>query len=177
MDIFQIDAHLVKIEGRPIHCGVGKNGFTTDKTEGDNKTPCGKFLLTKLYYRADHIELSELRTCLPIQKITPYCGWSDDPNDLVSYNHYIKKPYAYSHEDLWRDDHVYDLIISTSHNTDPAVAHRGSAIFIHIARENDQKEIMPTAGCLSLKKDDLIGVISQLTPESRWVIPDALAKN
>ena len=48
---------------------------------------------------------------------------------------------------LWRDDHLYDLIIEIDHNTRPRVAGRGSAVFILIWRG---QTAAPTAGCVAL---------------------------
>ena len=43
-------------------------------------------------------------------------------------------PYATAHEELWRGDHLYDIVIETSHNKRPRIQGRGSAIFFHLAR-------------------------------------------
>ena len=47
---------------------------------------------------------------------------------------------------LKRDDHLYDFIVEIDHNTAPRIAGRGSAVFLHLAREN----FGPTAGCVSM---------------------------
>ena len=47
---------------------------------------------------------------------------------------------------LKRDDHLYDFIIEIDHNTRPRIAGRGSAVFLHLARDN----FGPTAGCVSM---------------------------
>jgi L,D-peptidoglycan transpeptidase YkuD (ErfK/YbiS/YcfS/YnhG family) len=48
---------------------------------------------------------------------------------------------------LWRDDHLYDLLVELDHNTRPRIAGRGSAVFIHLARPG----LKPTAGCIGLR--------------------------
>ena len=37
---------------------------------------------------------------------------------------------------LRRDDHLYDFIVEIDHNTQPRIAGRGSAVFLHLARAN-----------------------------------------
>ena len=34
-------------------------------------------------------------------------------------------------KNLWREDQAYDLVIETSHNTNPIIKGKGSAIFVH----------------------------------------------
>jgi hypothetical protein len=59
---------------------------------------------------------------------------------------------------LWRDDPLYDLVIELDHNTRPRIAGRGSAVFIHLAREG----FLPTAGCVALRGDDLRRLLPRL---------------
>ena len=53
---------------------------------------------------------------------------------IRNYNRLVKLPYAASHEELWRDDHLYDLVVVLGFNDDPVVPGKGSAIFLHLAR-------------------------------------------
>ena len=73
--------------------------------------------------RADR--LSPPVTKLPIKAIAEHDGWCDDPAD-PNYNRPIVRPYAASHEALWRDDGLYDLVVVLGHNRDPALAARSS---------------------------------------------------
>jgi L,D-peptidoglycan transpeptidase YkuD (ErfK/YbiS/YcfS/YnhG family) len=59
---------------------------------------------------------------------------------------------------LWREDHLYDLIVELDHNTRPRIPFRGSAVFIHFAR----RDFTPTAGCVALKRGDLQKLLSLL---------------
>jgi len=63
-----------------------------------------------------------------------------------------------------REDGLYDLIIEISHNDRPRIAGRGSAVFIHIAREN----FGPTAGCVALRPRDLLRLLERLSPTT-WI--------
>ena len=78
-------------------------------------------------------------------------GWCDDPKSK-KYNQLIKLPTKYSHENLYRIDNIYDLILVLNYNMKPTIKNKGSAIFIHITRKNYKK----TKGCIAIKKDDLI---------------------
>src|SRR5262249_60055836 len=63
---------------------------------------------------------------------------------------------------LWRDDHLYDVIIEIDHNTRPRVAGRGSAVFLHIARPDRS----PTAGCIAFAARDLRRLLPRLGPDT-----------
>ena len=67
---------------------------------------------------------------------------------------------------LRRDDHLYDFIVEIDHNTSPRIAGRGSAVFLHLAREN----FGPTAGCVSMTKSAMLRLLQRLGPETRIVI-------
>lgn len=141
-------------------CSVtfGKNGFTTDKQEGDKKTPVGTFSLGCVYYRADRVVRPE--TQLRCIEITSRMGWCDDPSS-PHYNTLVKLPFEGSHEELWHQDHVYDIIVDVQYNQNPTIPGKGSAIFIHLKGET------PTAGCLAFDYTDLIAVLERLTLTSR----------
>ncbi len=67
---------------------------------------------------------------------------------------------------LTRADALYDFIIELDHNTRPRVAGRGSAVFIHAARQG----FAPTAGCVALKLPALRRLIARLGPHTRFRI-------
>jgi L,D-peptidoglycan transpeptidase YkuD (ErfK/YbiS/YcfS/YnhG family) len=118
---------------------LGRSGIKANKREGDGGTPRGTFLLRRLWWRADRAPRP--RTRLPVRRIGRYDGWCEDPRDR-RYNRPVQVPKQSTADRLWRTDRLYDLIIEISHNTRPRVAGRGSAVFIHIARE----KFGPTAG-------------------------------
>lgn len=144
--------------GRTYTCAVGKNGFSADKKEGDGCTPLGIFPLRECWYRADKIAAPQ--TNLPLKIITKNDGWCDDLNS-PDYNKHIKLPYDSSHEKLWREDDVYDLIIPLGYNDSPIIRGKGSAIFLHIAKP----DYCGTEGCIALAKNDLLEILPLLSPE------------
>ena len=138
-------------------CHIGKMGISNNKREGDGTTPAGAFPLRKVFYRADKINRNSIKTSLPVEAITQYDGWCDDPTNS-EYNKKVKLPFAGNHEKLWREDDAYDLIIVVGYNDNPVIKGKGSAIFIHI-----NKKFPPTAGCISFSKNDLLTIIATLS--------------
>jgi L,D-peptidoglycan transpeptidase YkuD (ErfK/YbiS/YcfS/YnhG family) len=138
--------------GKRFDCTLGRAGVTIDKREGDGKTPVGTYPLRYLLYRADRLEKPE--TSLPCEILAADTGWCEDPSH-ADYNKQVKLPHSSVVDRMTRDDHLYDLTVVIGYNDEPVAAGRGSAIFMHLAREDRS----PTAGCVGLKKDDLIEVL------------------
>ena len=142
---------------------LGRGGIKANKREGDGGTPRGAFRLRQLWWRAD--KHPRPATALPVQRITPADGWCEDPADR-RYNRPIKVPANASADRLARKDNLYDFIIEIDHNTRPRVAGRGSAVFIHAAKQG----FAPTAGCVALEINTLRRIISRLGPRTRIVV-------
>ncbi len=64
---------------------------------------------------------------------------------------------------MWREDGLYDLLVVVGYNDDPPEGEWGSAIFLHIARE----DMSPTRGCVAFARDDLLELVTLLGPETR----------
>lgn len=141
---------------------IGKAGAiaASKKREGDGKTPLGRYRLECLYYRPDRLVLPNVP--LAHHAISARLGWCDDPS-AKAYNQLVHKPFSASHEDLVRQDQLYDGLIVLSHNRWPAVPGYGSAIFLHIAK-HDKGELKPTQGCLALRRSDFLAMLALLTP-------------
>lgn len=161
MNLKVISATELKFNGKTYRCAVGKNGFTHDKKEGDNCTPIGTFALRECWWRPDKLP-DEPATGLPTRIIQPDDAWCDAP-DAACYNRHVKRPFAPSHEKLWRDDDVYDLIVPMGYNDDPVVPGRGSAIFMHVARPG----YLGTEGCVALALNDLLEILRGVDADSR----------
>jgi len=89
-------------------------------------------------------------------------GWCDDSRSR-SYNQQIKLPNKFGHEKLFRNDNLYDLILVLNYNINPTIKYKGSAIFIHIAKNSYKK----TKGCIALKKEHLIELISKIKTNTK----------
>lgn len=154
---------ILRAGDRTYTCAIGRGGFRDDKCEGDGATPIGSFYLKQVYYRPDRLSVPE--TILPTQALTPHDGWCDDPAD-TAYNRMVTLPFDASHEKMWRDDTLYDVVIEISHNDNPPLPGAGSAVFIHIAKP----DYAPTEGCVALAKPDLLDVLKSTSTDSQIVI-------
>ncbi|MAK65240.1 MAG: hypothetical protein CMF75_10960 [Maricaulis sp.] len=156
---------LMTLGGRTVRAALGKGGITeaSDKREGDGATPLGRYPLRRVLYRPDRV--APPVTALPVRAIRPDDGWCDAPED-PAYNRPVRRPYAASHETLWREDGLYDLILVVGHNDDPPVPGLGSAIFLHCKRG----EYEPTQGCVALDPDDVRDFLRQARPGDHLVI-------
>ncbi len=142
----------------PFRCAIGRSGVSFDKREGDGATPLGRYPLRRVFFRQDRVAVPE--TVLPCLPITEDLGWCDDPDVPQSYNRAVRLPFSGSHERMWRDDHVYDIVVELGWNDSPPVPGLGSAIFMHLSRP----DWSPTEGCVALLEQDLRRVLSALGP-------------
>ena len=142
-----------------FRCSLGRHGVTNEKREGDGATPAGTFPLRRLLFRSDRLKLPNCN--LTSSTIQFNDGWCDDPNN-PAYNRPVTLPQEFSAERMWRDDHLYDLVVILGHNDDPIVPGLGSAIFLHVASGGYD----PTEGCIALAKEDLLTVLEEVSPKS-----------
>ena len=146
MQIIIIEKDTLLYDEFKFKCSIGKNGKTSKKIEGDNKTPKGLYTLGPLYYRKDR--LPKLSTKLKKIKIMKNFGWCDDVKSKF-YNKPIKTNINVRHEKLYRNDKKYDLLIPIEYNTKKPKKNKGSAIFLHLT--NNYKK---TQGCVAIKEKD-----------------------
>ena len=139
---------------RDYKCAIGRGGMVAGalKREGDGASPIGQWPLRRVFYRPDR--LAQPDTGLPCLPIRSDLGWCDDPED-PAYNQLVTLPFAASHEVMWREDNVYDVVVELGHNDDPPVPGPGSAIFLHVAKS----DYSPTEGCIALALEDLLSVL------------------
>jgi L,D-peptidoglycan transpeptidase YkuD (ErfK/YbiS/YcfS/YnhG family) len=83
-----------------------------------------------------------------------------------NYNRKIRHPYPASAEHMWREDDLYDVVVVLDHNMRPRIQGGGSAIFMHVARPGYK----PTAGCVALRRDHLLRLLTRLRRGTRLVI-------
>ncbi len=147
------------VGAKRVRCALGPGGIVAaaDKREGDGATPAGLWPLRSLLYRADR--LARPQSGLETRALRPDDGWCDAPDD-AHYNRAVTWPYPAGAEHLWREDGVYDLIVLLGYNDDPVIPGAGSAIFLHLARE----DYAPTQGCVALARDDLLTLLAGAAP-------------
>jgi L,D-peptidoglycan transpeptidase YkuD (ErfK/YbiS/YcfS/YnhG family) len=158
------DCQLI-VGAKKYHCVLGRSGVTAQKKEGDGATPLGDFTLEKVFYRADRIAKNTLHTQLPLIALQPNMGWCDDVHSPF-YNQQVQLPFTASHENLWRDDQLYNIIVVVAYNQKPIVKGKGSAIFLHVASD----DYRPTAGCIAFSQKDLLEILKVLGPRTHLKI-------
>jgi L,D-peptidoglycan transpeptidase YkuD (ErfK/YbiS/YcfS/YnhG family) len=146
-----------------LRCALGQTGIRVAKREGDHATPAGSYRLLALLQRYDR--LPRLRTAKTGRPIHPQDGWCDDPR-AGPYNCAVTLPSRVGHERLYRDDHVYDLLVILDHNQRPRVRGHGSAIFFHLARP----DYAGTEGCIAISRDDMRRLLPRLARHVRMRI-------
>tara|TARA_B100001063_G_scaffold96896_1_gene90538 strand:+ start:52 stop:543 length:492 start_codon:yes stop_codon:yes gene_type:complete len=140
-------------------CCIGKNGISSNKKEGDKKTPKGTYSLDSVYYRSDRI--SKFETKLKKIKIKKDMGWCDDVNSKF-YNKLIKLNKNIKHEKLYQKSNNYDLLIPIKYNMIRTKKNKGSAIFLHLT--NNYKK---TLGCVALKKKDMFILLKIINSKTK----------
>jgi len=140
-------------------CSIGKKGFTSNKIEGDKKTPKGTYSLGPLFYRKDKIKTPI--TKLKKKIIKKSMGWCDDTNSFF-YNKLIKIKKKIKHEKMYRSDSKYNIIIPIHYNAFNTKKNKGSAIFLHLT--NNYKR---TLGCIALKEKDMLILLRLINKKTK----------
>ena len=153
----------LKYKDLKFKCALGKAGVGEKRVEGDNITPKGTYKIIQIYYRKDRIK--KISSKFKLIKIKKNMGWCNDPRSK-KYNQLIKLPSKYTYERLFRKDNLYDLILVLNYNINPIIKNKGSAIFIHITKNKYKK----TAGCVALKKSNLLKLIKVVKKKTKVII-------
>ena len=159
MKIIIIEKDTLLYDEFKFKCSIGKNGKTTKKIEGDNKTPKGLYTLGPLYYRKDR--LPKPSTKLKKIEIMKNFGWCDDVKSKF-YNKPIKTNINVRHEKLYRNDKKYDLLIPIEYNSKRPKKNKGSAIFLHLT-SNYKK----TQGCVAIKEKDMLILLNLINKKTK----------
>ena len=160
MTIFVKNKHTLQIDEFEFRCCIGKKGSTSNKKEGDKKSPKGTFQIENLYFRENRIK--KPLTLLKCIKIKKDMGWCDDINFPKKYNKLIKIEKKIRHEKLKRKDNKYNLLIPIKYNFKNPITGMGSCIFIHLT-----KNYKPTAGCIALKEKDFLILLKLINKDSK----------
>ncbi len=160
MIIYLKNKQTLIVDEFQFKCAIGKKGISKKKKEGDQKTPKGIFKLDNLYYRKDRI--IKPQTKLKCIRIKRNMGWCDDVKNTKYYNKLIRVNKSSRHEKLYRKDHKYDLLIPIKYNFKKPIMGLGSCIFIHLTNNYS-----PTAGCVSLKKNDFLIFLKLISKKTK----------
>ena len=157
---------VLSLGARQFPCALGRSGLAATKREGDGGTPTGDFPLREIRYRPDRIPPPSTKG-LAVRPLQVTDGWCDAPAD-PAYNQPVRLPYPASAEKMWRDDHLYDLLAVIGYNDAPTVPGRGSAIFLHVARDGTPPtRFAPTEGCVAVRLEDLLAILAETTRSTR----------
>ena len=159
MNIYVKDQNTLIFDDFKFKCCIGKNGFTKNKIEGDQKTPSGTFELDNLYYRKDRLKKPTTKLNTKIIRLS--MGWCNDTKSL-KYNKLIKISKKFKYEKMFRKDYKYDLVLPIKYNMKKVIINKGSAIFIHLT-----KSYKPTAGCIGLKKNDFLILLKLINKKTK----------
>ena len=154
---------FLKYKDLKFKCALGKAGIGQKKLEGDQITPKGTYKIVKIYFRKDR--LKKISSKFKLIEIKKNMGWCDDPKSK-KYNQLIKLPSKYSHENLYRENSIYDLILVLNYNMNPIIKNKGSAIFIHIAN----KKFKNTEGCIAIEKKNLVRLVKIINKKTLVII-------
>ena len=142
-----------------IKCAIGKKGIGYKRKEGDLITPSGQFKIKFILYRKDRVKIL---TKLKKKVIKKNMGWCDDPKS-IHYNKLVKLPFGHKYEKLYKKENIYDIILVLNYNMNPIKKNKGSAIFIHVSKNNYKK----TEGCVAIKKVNLIKLLKEINPNTK----------
>lgn len=157
-----------------LKVSVGKSGLAwgrglhvipeneDEKQEGDGKAPAGIFLLgtsfgyspKSTFAKFPYKQATERDYFVDDIASSDYNSWVSIPNDKANE----PKTYWNSVELMKRKDHLYEWGVVVKHNQNPSIASKGSAIFLHIWRE----EGAPTLGCTAMPKEDILDLLQWL---------------
>ena len=174
-----------RVVGPAIPACVGRNGLGwglgehvdgpgPKKREGDGRGPAGVFQLGTAFGYSPSPPAG-LR--VPYRQATPR-DYFVDAVGSPDYNQWRHIPAGQANdpgarwesaERMRRDDDLYALGMVVAHNPPPAVAGRGSAIFLHVWRGPGS----PTSGCTSISRADLLQVLTWLRPDARPLLVQA----
>ncbi len=129
----------------PYPISIGKGGLTTQKIEGDLKTPIGSFALKKAFGFTDKPKFLKM----PYTKIgkTTFC--IDDPASCHYNTITTTLKSDWKSAEIMADypiQYEYGLVIESN---------VGSCLFIHIWKEENH----PTAGCIALAKEHMLQIL------------------
>ena len=88
-------------------------------------------------------------------------GWCDDSYNK-NYNKEIVLNKKNKGEKLFRKDNAYDILIVIEYNTKKKQPFKGSAIFIHLTKNNK-----PTVGCIALKEKDFLILLRLINKKTK----------
>jgi L,D-peptidoglycan transpeptidase YkuD (ErfK/YbiS/YcfS/YnhG family) len=147
--------------GPSVAAWFGSAGLSRHTNEGRSATPIGSFTLTQAFgHDADP------GTALPYVRTTPDDWWISEAGPLYNTRQRCAASCAFNrgdpNEHLYFETPYYDYAVVIDYNTRNAPGGvqqgAGSAFFLHVSVGE------PTAGCISIAKDQLVRIMQWLRP-------------
>lgn len=144
-------------------CALGRAGISAFKREGDGATPLARMRCLG-GFRSNFYH-SFPRSVLPFRRIREQDGWCDASGD-ANYNRLVRLPYRKSAEKMQRKDGLYAIGLILDWNSTERKMARGSAIFMHLSRNN----YAPTEGCIALTRRDMARLLPHISRRTKIVV-------
>ncbi|MFI7430644.1 L,D-transpeptidase [Micromonospora sp. NPDC049836] len=162
LETFRKVGHRWRPVSAPLPARIGAKGFSDNHVEGVATTPTGVYSFGPTMYGI----AANPGVRYPYHPIVTNDWWNENP-DSSAYNtfqHTTTNPGGYS-EALWQERPAYTHFAVITYNMAPNVPKpvpgAGSGIFLH---EFSTTPSGPTAGCVSLSHEHLVGVLTWLDP-------------
>lgn len=142
---------------KDIPVNLGRSGVVSaqQKQEGDGATPAGLYKLRRAF------GYEPFTSKMPYIQVTERHRWIDDVDSPLYNQLIVGITTAKSYETMKRQDELYKLGLVVEYNTEPIVAGKGSAIFMHIRKGPG----IPTSGCIAMEEKDIKKILKWLKPE------------
>ena len=147
--------------GPHVAAWVGSDGLSRHPSESRSATPIGSFTLTQAFGHDP-----DPGTSLRYVHTTPADWWISQPGALYNTRQRCSSGCGFTrgdpNEHLYYETPYYDYAAVIDYNTRNAPGGvrqgAGSAFFLHVTVNQ------PTAGCVSIAKDQLVRILRWLTP-------------
>jgi len=143
-----------------LSCRIGRAGAAHDKREGDGRSPRAAMAILRGWWRPDR--RLPPRTGLALKPLRKTDGWCDAPGH-GRYNTLVCLPFSPSHEEMWRADRQYDVVLDLDWNRRSRRQGRGSAIFLHLMNDAGTG----TAGCVAVPMARIDALMTRIGPKTR----------
>ncbi|WP_019221019.1 L,D-transpeptidase family protein [Bartonella senegalensis] len=154
---------ILRVGQNHFFCALGRTGISALKREGDGATPLARMRFLR-GFRGNSSYFFP-RSVLPFRRIRVQDGWCDVSGD-ANYNRLVRFPYCKSAEKMHREDGLYDIVLVLDWNITERKMARGSAIFMHLAREG----YTPTKGCIALSRRDMKRLLPHISRQTTIII-------
>lgn len=145
---------------------VGRGGITSDKAEGDGRTPAGTYGFTMAFGLKE-----DPGSTLPYHKIVKGDYWVDDSSSAY-YNKLVNTsviPKSWnSAENMAAASPYYNYALALDYNAD-CVPGKGSAIFLHCFTASADNG---SAGCIRLPQEKAMELVQSATERTKIVIAE-----